>query len=118
MKENRPQFTVRTLLLFATLMGPLIGWYGPAVCNYIASKFGQETIVQGVPAPAASSKTKSRLSRYRLRVANPSLGPAPLTWQSISNTSENRTRWQPHPGVGESTERGMQADAWQRRVAD
>ncbi|MAP07641.1 MAG: hypothetical protein CMM00_02020 [Rhodopirellula sp.] len=89
--RRKMQFSMRTLLIAATLLGPLLGWYGPTVCSSIRVLLFPKSSKQAI-VTVNQIRSKARLQRLINRQA---------TWRTSA-------------GVPESIELGMQVDSWRR----
>ncbi|WP_461509163.1 hypothetical protein [Rhodopirellula baltica] len=81
---------MRTLLIAATLLGPVLGWYGPVA--YIS--------IRDLLFPQSSLQVKATVNRIRAKARLQRL--------------INRQSWHTPAGVPEGIEMGMQADLWKR----
>lgn len=88
--RRKMQFSVRTLLIAATLLGPVLGWYGPVA--YIS--------IRDLLFPQSSLQVKATVNRIRAKARLQRL--------------INRQAWHTPAGVPEGIEMGMQADLWKR----
>ncbi|TWT78609.1 hypothetical protein CA13_00050 [Planctomycetes bacterium CA13] len=48
--KRRLQFSIRTLLILTTIVGPVLGLYGPAVVDKLLELYADETVKVKVPS--------------------------------------------------------------------
>ena len=103
--RHRNQYSVRTLLIAATLLGPTLGWFGPPTYNLIRELLNPpERQTQASPTVNQFNATlKAQMWQLQTRKRQ---------WRSRSGPFQ---QWRTSAGVSESVELGMQADWWERQ---
>jgi len=102
---TRLQFGIRTLLILATIVGPILGWYGPVAVNKLRDFYANEPTTSALPAltlPTLQIQNKqvaNRIQQLRQRLAALKKGPQ---------------RPIPSPSARDQIELGMRADLWER----
>jgi hypothetical protein len=119
-EKRRAQFSLRTLLVSAMILGPLSGWYGPWIVTQLQDLMADDPKAQ--PAPPSPprlqmAKLQARLQQLQQRRQQLRLQSLPLRDVSPLLVNPNGTfnmRYHHDAPVRIEIERGMQADMLQR----
>lgn len=104
--KRRQQFSIRTLLILTTIVGPVLGWYGPAAVDKLRDFFADEPVAVQVANPQIQqllAKSKLEYQKARNRAKQRIREKVAKLVQKVEPRSEM-----------EQIELGMQADLWER----
>ena len=104
--RRRLQFGIRTLFLFATIVGPILGLYGPAAVDKLLEFYADKLATAQSPTP----QTQQLLTQVRLRDQELRIRIAQFR-QQLAEIRSGKTIL---PSKAEQIELGMRADLWER----
>jgi hypothetical protein len=115
-EKRRAQFSLRTLLVSAMILGPLSGWYGPWIVTQLRDLMADDPKAQPAPNPQRlqMAKLQARLQQrqQQLRLQRlPLRGVSPLL---VNPDGTFNMRYHHNAPVRIEIERGMKADMLQR----
>ena len=121
--KRRPlQFSVLALLITTTILGPLLGWYGPAAYSRLHEILAPEPITQTPPLwvrqkarlAAQRQKLRTQLQQMQQRVTDAQL-LAGNAQRQLDNSRELNRVQDGSIDMSENVERGMQSDVLERQ---
>ncbi|TWT85085.1 hypothetical protein CA13_65670 [Planctomycetes bacterium CA13] len=106
--KRRLQFSIRTLLILTTIVGPILGLYGPAAVDKLREFYADKQATAQVPTP----QTQQLMIQNRLRNQKLSIRIAQFR-QQLANIRSGKTT---SLSKTEQIELGMRADLWEREL--
>jgi hypothetical protein len=112
--KRRLQFSIRTLLILATIVGPILGWYGPAAVDKLLDFYADEPAAVQVPTlrmqQLQAQPFNLRVATLRMQQLQAQLN---LSRQKLTALQSGKAAL---PSKTEGIELGMRADQWEREL--